>query len=256
MRLPINFVFCRHLSTFRDTFISKYGKPESQAWFPGHMYKGILQMQAKLAVVDCIIEVHDARIPFSGRNPKFYSMLTAVKPHLLVLNKCDKIEYSYRKKIKDRLLKENIQNVLFTNCKANTKSGVDKIIPTVLELIEMSSKYQKGMAADFALMVIGIPNVGKSSIINKLRNIHLKKKKASHVGAVPGITKSVLEKIKISENPKVYLYDTPGVMQPKIDNIEVGLRLALCRTLRDDLIGEALIADYLLYWLNKNKNFR
>ncbi|GIY59331.1 mitochondrial GTPase 1 [Caerostris darwini] len=182
-------------------------------------------------------------------------MLTAVKPHILVLNKSDLIENSARKKITDKLQKTN-QNVLFTDCKASSKGGVSKIIPSAIELIKDSEQYNRENAQNINLMVIGIPNVGKSSLINRLRNIHLNRKKATHVGATPGVTKSVLEKIKISEDPLVYLFDTPGIMQPCITNIEVALKLGLCRTLKDNIVGEELMADYLLYWLNKQKNFR
>jgi len=104
-------------------------------------------------------------------------------------------------------------------------------------------------------MIIGIPNVGKSSVINRLRNYHLKQKSASAVGAVPGITKSVLEKIKVSDNPCIYLFDSPGIMEPDITSIEAGLKLALCRTLKENVVSVELVSDYLLYWLNKHKNF-
>ncbi|XP_055933400.1 mitochondrial GTPase 1-like [Argiope bruennichi] len=240
---------------FRESFVSAFAHLGSKSWYPGHMYKGVLQMQAKLAVVDCILEVHDARIPFSGRNPKFYSMLTAVKPHILVLNKSDLIEPSLKKKITVELQKTNVQNVLFTDCKASIKGGVNKVVPTAIDLIKNSENYNRENSRNFSLMVIGIPNVGKSSLINRLRNIHLNRKKASAVGATPGITKSVLEKIKICDDPSIYLFDTPGVVEPSIKNMEVGLKLALCRNLKDNLVGEELMADYLLYWLNKHKNF-
>ncbi|GFU03805.1 mitochondrial GTPase 1 [Nephila pilipes] len=191
-----------------------------------------------------------------GRNPKFHSMLTAVKPHILVLNKSDLIEHSQKKKIKEELLKRDVKNILFTDCKASHKGGVSNIIPTAVELIKDPNNFVRENAQNFNLMVIGIPNVGKSSVINRMRNIHLNRKKASAVGPIPGITKSVLEKIKISENPLVYLYDTPGVIEPYINNLEVGLKLALCRTLKDSLVGEELMSDYLLFWLNKHNNFR
>ncbi|KAG8190895.1 hypothetical protein JTE90_010320 [Oedothorax gibbosus] len=249
-------VFCPCFSKFRQFFVSNVSHHGTKSWYPGHMYKGMLQMQAKLAIVDCILEVHDARIPFSGRNPQFYSRLTAIKPHILILNKCDLIEPSVRSKIREQLLKEhNIKEVMFTDCKASHKGGIDKILPTAIEMVKETDVYVRSNQPHTNLMVIGIPNVGKSSVINRLRNIHLQKKKATAVGNTPGITKTVLEKIKISDNPKMYLYDTPGVMEPCISNVEVGLRLALCKTLKDNLVGETLIADYLLFWLNKNDNF-
>lgn len=104
-------------------------------------------------------------------------------------------------------------------------------------------------------MIIGVPNVGKSSIINALRNRHLNKKGATQVGPVAGITRSVLTRIKVCEDPLIYVLDTPGVMLPNIKDHEMGMKLALCSCFQDHLVGEDIIADYLLYWLNKNKNF-
>ena len=78
---------------------------------------------------------------------------------------------------------------------------------------------------------------------------------ATAVGAKPGITRSVLNRIKINERPEIFLLDTPGILTPNIANAETGMRLALCECLQDHLIGEDFIADYLLYWLNKHKNF-
>ena len=104
-------------------------------------------------------------------------------------------------------------------------------------------------------MIIGVPNVGKSSLVNILRNRHLNKKAASQVGAVAGITRSVLTRIKICEDPLIYILDTPGVLTPKIQNVDMGMKLALCSCFQDHLVGEDLIADYLLFWMNKNKNY-
>ena len=100
-----------------------------------------------------------------------------------------------------------------------------------MEIIESSNRYNREEANDLNLMIIGIPNVGKSTIINKLRNMYLGiGGRATIVGAEAGVTKSVLERIKINPNPPVYLYDTPGVLEPKIDktNIEMTMRCALC----------------------------
>jgi len=104
-------------------------------------------------------------------------------------------------------------------------------------------------------MIIGVPNVGKSSVINVLRNVHLKKKSAARVGAEAGITRSVGERIKIQENPPVYMIDTPGILQPSIKDDEMGMKLALVGCLPDHIVGEDLIADYLLYWLNSHRRY-
>lgn len=100
-------------------------------WFPGHMGKGMKQMQQKLKQVDCVIEVHDARIPLSGRNSEFRYTISGVKPHILVLNKKDTIERRMQKTIAERLQREDSEarHVLFTNCKDQTCDGIRKIMP-------------------------------------------------------------------------------------------------------------------------------
>ncbi|XP_039452226.1 mitochondrial GTPase 1 [Culex pipiens pallens] len=227
-------------------------------WFPGHMGKGIKQMQQKLKQVDCVIEVHDARIPLSGRNSEFRYTISGVKPHVLVLNKKDTIERRSQRAILDRLRGEDSEarHVLFTNCKDQSCDGIRKVMPLAQDLILGSNRFNRTDQKEYCIMIIGVPNVGKSSLINVLRNRHLNRKGASQVGAVAGITRSVLHKIKICEDPLVYLLDTPGILKPNIADTETGLRLALVSCLQDHLVGEELIADYLLYLLNKRNNFR
>ncbi|CAG2181702.1 unnamed protein product, partial [Oppiella nova] len=121
-----------------------------------------------------------------------------------------------------------------------------------------SDRFNREDFNGFNLMVMGIPNVGKSTIINKLRNTNLRVSgKATTTGAIAGVTRSVLERIKINANPPVYLYDTPGVLEPRIDKgLETIMRCAVCATLSDQLIGYRTIADYILYWLNRHNNHR
>lgn len=133
--------------------------------------------------------------------------------------------------------------------------GIKKIVPLAIDLIKNSNRFNRAEDTEHSIMVIGVPNVGKSSLINILRNRHLNKKAASQVGAVAGITKSVLTRIKICEDPLIYILDTPGVMLPKIKDHEMGMKLALCSCFQDHLVGPDLIADYLLYWLNQHRNF-
>lgn len=105
-------------------------------------------------------------------------------------------------------------------------------------------------------MVIGVPNVGKSSLINSLRRQHLKKGKATRVGGEPGITRAVMSRIQVCERPLMFLLDTPGVLAPHIASVETGLKLALCGTVLDHLVGEETLADYLLFTLNRQGLFR
>ncbi|KAG8544066.1 hypothetical protein GDO81_023132 [Engystomops pustulosus] len=95
-------------------------------------------------------------------------------------------------------------------------------------MLEMFSFVYPSQNPEISIMVTGIPNVGKSSLINALRRTHLKKGKASKVGGEPGITRSVLCRIQVSENPLIYLLDTPGVLSPRIESVETGMKLALC----------------------------
>ncbi|XP_030763416.1 mitochondrial GTPase 1 [Sitophilus oryzae] len=238
--------------TFRSAF--KTIDKDILRWFPGHMAKGLKQMQQKLRSVDCIIEVHDARIPLSGRNGEFKYAISGIKPHILVLNKVDLIEPRFKKQITEHL-KSQYDHILFTNCRSQTCRGVRAVFPLAKDLINNSNRYNRSNEEDYNMMIIGVPNVGKSSLINALRAKHLGKGKASAVGATPGVTRSVLHKIKMSEKPLFYMLDTPGILTPNISDIEMGLKLALCGTIQDHLVGETIIADYLLYWLNNQNHF-
>lgn len=230
-----------------------FGGRDVAHWFPGHMAKGIKQMRAKLSKVDCIVEVHDARIPLSGRNPFFREHL-GLKPHLLILNKMDLADSSHQNRIITHLKQEEVGKVIYTDCMRG--ENLKQVVPAIVERIESNPRFHREENPEICIMITGIPNVGKSSLVNSLRRIHLKKGKASRVGGEPGITRSVLYKIQVSENPLIYLFDTPGVLSPQIENVETGMKLALCGTILDHLVGEDIIADYLLYTLNNYPQHR
>ncbi|GAA6213840.1 mitochondrial ribosome-associated GTPase 1 [Lates japonicus] len=242
----------RNVDKFRTVF--DFGGRDVAHWFPGHMAKGLKQMRANLKNVDCIIEIHDARIPLSGRNPVFQESLD-VRPHLLILNKMDLADLSGKQTILKKLEKDGVRNVLFTDCLKQRHENIKKLVPMVMEIIESRPRFNRDESTNYCLMVIGVPNVGKSSLINSLRRTNLKKGRASQVGGEPGITKAVLTKIQVCERPIIYLLDTPGVLPPKIESVETGMKLALCGTILDHLVGEDIIADYLLYSLNRLGKF-
>jgi len=246
----------RLAGTFRRTF--NFPITARQDWFPGHMVKGMRQMQRSVGMADCIIEVHDARIPLSGRNKNFRYRLAGNLPHILVLNKEDLVDNSEKVRIKKLLRKTDkyLSDVIFTNCKQRNNFGLSKVIPRAIDLIQSSDRYHRTANPESNILVVGIPNVGKSSLINVLREKNLQiTGKASPVGDKPGVTRAVMTSIRVSNNPLVYLVDTPGIMVPNISDMHVGLKLALCSTLHDHLVGEEYMADYLLFHLNQTAQF-
>lgn len=239
--------------TFRKTFSIPKGILQ---WYPGHMASGMSKMQRQLKGVDCVVEVHDARIAISGRNPNFVRNLLGVKPHILVLNKSDLIEKADQELIRCKLRTEGIENIIFTNCLEFFKCpGVKKLVPSAIDLISKYPRFNRIEQQDLCMMVIGVPNVGKSSLINALRKNNLMRGNASPVGPKAGVTKSVLTKIKVNVFPSMYLVDTPGILAPNITNDEVGLKLALCACFKDSVPTNYVLADFLLFWLNKIGNF-
>ncbi|XP_025323530.1 mitochondrial ribosome-associated GTPase 1-like isoform X3 [Canis lupus baileyi] len=237
-------------AAWRESF--PLGGRDVARWFPGHMAKGLKKMQGSLRLVDCVIEVHDARIPLSGRNPLFQEAL-GLKPHVLVLNKMDLADLKEQQKIIQHLEEEGLKNVVFTNCVRD--ENIQQVIPMVRGLVESSHRYHRQENLEYCALVIGIPNVGKSSLINALRRQHLRKGKATRVGGEPGITRAVMSRIQVCERPLMFLLDTPGVLAPRIQSVEMGLKLALCGTVLDHLVGEETLADYLLYTLNRHQLF-
>ncbi|XP_025991662.1 probable ribosome biogenesis GTPase A isoform X3 [Solenopsis invicta] len=200
------------VANLRQKFVS----PNALRWFPGHMTKGLRQMQQRLKNIDCILEVHDARIPISGHYADFSRTLTGLKPHIFVLSKKDLADTRHTKTIVSTLNREGLSNIIFTNLKDEQCRGMKQILPLAKKLILKSQRYNRTEEESYSMMVIGVPNVGKSSLINRLRSNHLHLGKATHVGATAGITRSVLTHIKISEDPAVYLIDTPAKMFARV----------------------------------------
>lgn len=167
----------------------------------------------------------------------------------------DLADLSNKQRILKTLEKTGVKNVLFTDCLKQRDDSIKTLVPMVVEIIERNPRFNRDENINYCLMVIGVPNVGKSSLINSLRRTNLKKGRASRVGGEPGITKAVLTKIQVCERPIMHLLDTPGVLPPKIESVETGMKLALCGTILDHLVGEDIIADYLLYSLNRLGKF-
>lgn len=213
-------------------------------WFPGHMTKAKRQMEESLKKVDFVIEIRDARIPESSKNPML-DQLIQNKPRLILLSKKDKADPQLTKEwIKD--LEEKGNKVLALDLiKENYKN---KLISASQELCSALIERQKRRGIKpraLRAMVCGIPNVGKSTFINTLA-----KRKAAQTADKPGVTKS-LQWIKLGND--LELLDTPGVLWPKFEDEQVGLKLALLGSIRDEVVTMDELAMYAIEWLMINK---
>ncbi|XP_065069125.1 mitochondrial ribosome-associated GTPase 1-like isoform X1 [Rhopilema esculentum] len=246
-------------SSFREKFkFPDYLNSNFRKWYPGHMAKGLRAARAMINHCDCVIEVHDARIPNIGRNPNFFEFV-AQKPHLLMLNKVDLVDKRIFKEYRSKL-KDFGKTIFDSNCKENKDRNVKKIVPTILELIKqgeiLTDSDNEDRLGSYRILVCGIPNTGKSSFINSLRRLNLRRGTATPVGKLPGVTRSLMNKILIHQDPKIYIYDTPGVIPPHIEDLEMAMKLSIVGCFPDRQIGEDVVADYLLYTLNKQKKYR
>ena len=202
-------------------------------WFPGHMAKTRRLITENLKNVDIVIEILDARIPYSSRNPEI-SRLTEGKPRIVLLNKAslaDPVETAYWCR---RFSGKDIVCIP-TDC--ITGEGISKIYPTVKEILaEKVERYEsKGMAGrKLKAMVLGIPNVGKSSLINKLSG-----GKRAKVENRPGVT---LNKQWFSTGIGLDIMDMPGILWPKFDDRKVGENLAITGAIKDDVLNVEEIA--------------
>lgn len=211
-------------------------------WFPGHMAKTRRQIEEDLKIIDVVVELLDARIPVSSRNPDI-KYLTKNKRKIILLNKADLADDAINKKWVEKLSKE--APVILTD--SNSGRGVEKVTKKVEELMadEIARQVAKGrINKTIRVMILGIPNVGKSSFINRIS-----KKTSMEVGNRPGVTKSK-QWIRISKNQE--LLDTPGVLWPKFQNNEIALNLAFTGTIKDDILERVEIAYELLKVLHKD----
>ena len=215
-------------------------------WFPGHMAKALREISERIKVVDIAIEICDARAPLSSINPELYSIIKN-KPKIMILSKKDladeNITKSWIKYFEEKgyialamnLNKDNL-DVIFNISKVCLKEKIEK------------DKRRGLKPQPIRALVVGIPNVGKSTFINKLS-----KRKAANVGNMPGVTKAQ-QWIKIKNDFE--LLDTPGVLWPKFENQEIGTRLALIGTIKQDILDKSNLAYSLLnYLFNEHPEF-
>lgn len=212
-------------------------------WFPGHMTKTRRMIEENIRLCDCVVELCDARCPKSSRNPDL-PRLTKGKKLLLVINKCDIADPVVTQKWLERYRSENI-NVIASS--SNDSKGVAKIFDAVREM--MKEEIEKNKAKGFVnkpirIMVCGIPNVGKSSFINKLYG-----KAAAKAGDKPGVTRG---KQWITLKNGMELLDTPGILWPRFDDKLVALRLAFTGAVKDEILDVEELASHLLKMLAEN----
>ncbi|KAJ2004041.1 Mitochondrial GTPase 1 [Coemansia thaxteri] len=214
-------------------------------WFPGHMAKGIKQMRDQMRAVDLIVETRDARIPLSSINMQF-ERIVGGKDRLVVYNKADLAPPEIQQAVQLEMAKRK-QRAIFTDTSIN--KSVSQILQVAVDIAQRDPmKYPH-----FSIMVVGMPNVGKSSLINALRRTGINRGKAACTGAKPGITRAVSSRIRVLEKPAVYLVDTPGVMMPHIPDPITALKVALTGKcgIKDNIADESVLADYLLFRLNR-----
>jgi len=212
-------------------------------WYPGHMFKTKKQIIEDIKLIDVVVEILDARIPLSSQNPDI-KHITANKKKVVILNKSDLANDGETKKWVQYFKK---QGIIAIPTDANLGKGVKETLNAVKELMkeELEKAANKGIKnKNIRMMIVGVPNVGKSSFINRMTN-----KKSAEVGNRPGVTKQK-QWLRISSN--IELLDTPGVLWPKFESEEVGLNLAYIGTIKDEIIDKTNAAYNLLKFLEKN----
>ena len=213
-------------------------------WFPGHMTKTKRQIQSSLKLVDAVAEIIDARIPVSSRNPDL-AKLVQNKPRVILLNKCDMANQTATKTWIDYFKKQNLVAIP-VDCKSGR--GLDKFAPAVNTVMshKIARLKEKGMVnPTIRIMIVGIPNVGKSSFINKMV-----KKNRARVEDRPGVTRGN-QWYTIAKN--LEMLDTPGVLWPKFDDKVVGEHLAFTGAVKDQILDIELLAVRLLDFLKELK---
>lgn len=210
-------------------------------WYPGHMTKTRRRMEEDLKLVDAVCELLDARIPMASRNPDI-DAICGKKPRMVILNRIDLADPAATARWSEYFKSKGVC-VLKTDCKS--RKGIDRFIPAVRELLsEKLRRYQERgfVNKPLKLMIVGIPNVGKSTFINQISG-----RKGAKAENRPGVTRGTQW---ITVDNGLLLLDTPGILWPKFDDEEVGRRLAYTGAVKDDILDiEALACNLIaLLW--------
>ena len=212
-------------------------------WYPGHMAKTKREIAEDLKLIDVVVELLDSRIPLSSQNPDI-AELTKDKKKIIVLNKTDLADNMQNERWKKHF---NLNGQVCILTDSNLGKGINEVKKAIEEIMkEDLEKYaEKGRTGrKIKAMILGIPNVGKSSFINRII-----KTNRLEVGNKPGVTK---KKQWISINDKINLLDTPGVLWPRFEDENTALNLAFTGTIKDDILEQTEIAYQLLKFLLEN----
>ena len=206
-------------------------------WYPGHMTKTRRMIEADVKLVDAVCEILDARIPLASRNPDI-DAICGTKPRMIILNRIDMADPAMTKRWAEHFRARGY-SVLQTDCK--TKKGISGFVPAVRELLaEKLARYaEKGQVGrPLKLMIVGIPNVGKSTFINQVAG-----RKGAKAENRPGVTRG---KQWITVDQGLLLLDTPGILWPKFEDPEVGMRLAYTGAVKDDILDTETLGCHLM----------
>ena len=210
-------------------------------WYPGHMTKTRRQIEADLKQVDAVCEIVDARIPVSSRNPDIDS-ICGNKPRIIVLNRMDLADPEATKVWTDHF-KANGMAVVVTDCKS--RKGINNLTPAAR--LACKEKIQRdaarGMNRPIRVMVVGIPNVGKSTLINQISG-----RKGAKAENRPGVTRG---KQWVTVDSSLLLLDTPGILWPKFEDPEVGMMLAYTGAVKDGILDIEELACRLISLLHQ-----
>ena len=212
-------------------------------WFPGHMAKTRRQIAEDLKMIDVVVEILDARIPMSSQNPDI-RQITQNKKKIIVLNKYDLSDKNKTERWIEYFTQKGQKVVLVDSL---TGKGVNETVRQIQKVMEedMQKMADKGrIGRKIRTMIVGIPNVGKSSFINRIS-----KKTSAEVGNKPGVTK---QKQWIRINEKIELLDTPGVLWPKFESQKVAMNLAITGTIKDDILDLVEVAYTLTKFMLEN----
>ena len=211
-------------------------------WYPGHMAKTRRLIEDNLKMIDVVVEILDARIPFSGRNPNFDDIIKN-KPRLLVMNKADLADEA---KTREWIEWYRVNGLKVIPISCTTGQGINAVLNEARAVVadKLERDLERGRTRTLKLMMVGIPNVGKSSLINRLVG-----RASTKTGDKPGVTRGK-QWLRIKGDAE--LLDTPGILPPKFEDQAVAQRLAITGAIKDEIINRELLAYALCEYLRDN----